>query len=45
MIIFEIMFKENVKVGQIKTCLGIKGEEQNGPRKAAIELFNIINNL
>ena len=42
---FEIMFKENVKVGQIKTCLGIKGEEQNGPRKAAIELFNIINNL
>ena len=42
---FEVMFKSNVKVGQIKTCLGIKGEEKEGPRRAALELFNIIKEL
>ena len=39
---FKIMFDTNVKVGQIKTCLGVKGKEQDGPREAAIELFDII---
>ena len=39
------MFDTNVKVGQIKTCLGVKGREQEGPREAAIELFNIIKEL
>ncbi|MGL4774201.1 MAG: phosphoenolpyruvate carboxykinase [Clostridium sp.] len=43
---FDEMFKDNkVKVGQIKTCLGIAGEEKEGPKKAAIELFDIIQNL
>ena len=39
------MFKNNIKVGQIKTCLGIKGQEKDGPRRAAIELFDIIKTL
>ena len=42
---FKIMFDTNVKVGQIKTCLGVKGKEQDGPREAAIELFDIIKSL
>ena len=42
---FKTMFDTNVKVGQIKTCLGVKGREQEGPREAAIELFNIIKEL
>lgn len=42
---FQTMFDTNVKVGQIKTCLGVKGREQEGPREAAIELFNIIKEL
>ena len=39
---FNTMFNTNVKVGQIKTCLGVRGREQNGPKEAALELFNII---
>lgn len=42
---FKTMFDTNVKIGQIKTCLGVKGREQEGPREAAIELFNIIKEL
>ena len=43
---FEFMFKEGrVKVGQIKTCLGVNGQEKNGPRNAAIELFDEIKKL
>ncbi len=42
---FEAMFKADMKVGQIKTCLGVEGQEQNGPRNASLELFEIINNL
>ena len=42
---FNTMFNGNVKVGQIKTCLSIKGKEQQGPRKAALDLFEIIKEL
>ena len=42
---FNLMFKNNIKIGQIKTCLGIKGQEKDGPRRAAIELFDIIKTL
>ena len=42
---FNLMFKNNIKVGQIKTCLGIKGQEKEGPKRAAIELFDIIKEL
>ena len=42
---FNLMFKNNIQVGQIKTCLGIKGQEKDGPRRAAIELFDIIKTL
>ncbi|WP_300382879.1 phosphoenolpyruvate carboxykinase [Clostridium sp.] len=42
---FDAMFKGTVKVGQIKTSLGVEGKEKNGPRNAAIELFKIIKNL
>lgn len=32
---FEIMFDQGVKVGQLRTRLGIKGHEHNGPKEAA----------
>ena len=43
---FNAMFNEaKVKVGQIKTCLGVQGQEKNGPRNAALELFEEIKKL
>ncbi|MDY6012428.1 phosphoenolpyruvate carboxykinase [Clostridium sp.] len=42
---FNSMFKGNTKVGQLKTCLGIKGQEKKGPREAALELFEEIKKL
>lgn len=39
---FELMFKNGVKVGQIRTRLGIDGFEQIGPREASMELFKEI---
>lgn len=42
---FDAMFKSNVKVGQIRTCLGVKGQEKEGPREAALELFEEIKKL
>ncbi|MGL4739984.1 MAG: phosphoenolpyruvate carboxykinase [Sarcina sp.] len=42
---FNKMFETGVKVGEINTCLAIKGMEKEGPKKAALELFEIINNL
>jgi len=42
---FNDFFSLGVKVGQIKTALAIPGYEKKGPRKAALELFDIINNL
>ncbi|WP_221372331.1 phosphoenolpyruvate carboxykinase [Clostridium perfringens] len=42
---FEDMFNNKVKVGQIKTCLGVLGLEKEGPKKAAIELFYIIEKM
>ncbi len=42
---FENFFNTGVKVGQIKTCLGLEGKEKEGPKKAAIRLFEIIKSL
>ncbi|MGL4451900.1 MAG: phosphoenolpyruvate carboxykinase [Sarcina sp.] len=42
---FNKMFEKGIKVGEINTCLAIKGMEKEGPRKAALELFEIIKNL
>ncbi len=42
---FKLMFDTNIKVGQIKTCLGISGKEQDGPKDAAKELLKIIRDL
>jgi hypothetical protein len=42
---FNNMFEKGVKVGQIKTCLGIPGKEKEGPKNAAIKLFDIIKSL
>lgn len=42
---FDSMYKGNVKIGQIKTSLGVKGQEQQGPMTAALELFEIIKEL
>lgn len=39
---FKEMFTKGVKVGQIKTQLGIKGMEKAGPMKAAQKLFELI---
>lgn len=39
---FKDMFIKGVKVGQIKTQLGIKGMEKEGPMKAAEKLFELI---
>ena len=42
---FGKMFEKGIKVGEINTCLAIKGMEKEGPKKAALELFEIIKNL
>ena len=39
---FEEFFRTGVKVGQIRTSLGIVGQEKDGPRKAAKKLFELI---
>ncbi len=36
------MFKKGVKVGQIRTQLGISGNEKEGPKRAAEKLFDFI---
>ena len=42
---FNLMFNRGIKVGEIKTCLSVKGKEQDGPKNAAKELFELINSL
>lgn len=44
-IYFEELFNKGVKIGQIKTCLGVSGKEKTGPKNAAITLFKIIKAL
>ena len=39
---FEEFFKTGVKVGQIRTSLGVEGQEKDGPKKAARKLFDLI---
>ena len=39
---FEEFFKTGMKVGQIRTSLGIEGQEKDGPKKAAKKLFDLI---
>lgn len=41
---FDKMFEFGVKVGEIKTCLGIHGMEKDGPKNAALDLFDTIKN-
>lgn len=41
---FNEMFDSGVKVGEIKTCLGIDGMEKDGPKNAALDLFDMIKN-
>ena len=41
---FDSMFNFGVNIGEIKTCLGIKGMEKEGPKNAALDLFNVIKN-
>lgn len=42
---FNLFFNTGVKVGQLRTRLGINGMEKDGPRQAAIKLFDAINEL
>ncbi len=39
---FKRMFKQGVKVGQLRTRLGIKGYEHNGPKEAAIAIIKYL---
>lgn len=39
---FNNFFTNGVKVGQIRTCLGVSGQEKEGPKNAALELFDVI---
>ena len=41
---FDAMFKQGVKVGQIRTRLGVSGYEHSGPKEAAKALINHITN-
>lgn len=41
---FEKMFEFEVKVGELKTCLAIDGMEKDGPKNAALDLFDLIRN-
>ena len=42
---FNKFFKNGVKVGQLRTSLGIRGKEKEGPRKAALKLFEAVKEL
>ncbi|QAA33858.1 phosphoenolpyruvate carboxykinase [Clostridium manihotivorum] len=42
---FNRSFEDKIKVGQIKTCLAVAGLEKNGPKNAALELFDLIKTL
>ncbi|WP_032122070.1 phosphoenolpyruvate carboxykinase [Clostridium amazonitimonense] len=42
---FKEFFNKGVKVGQLRTGLGISGKEKEGPKKAAIRLLEVIKNL
>lgn len=39
---FKRMFNQGVKVGQLRTRLGIKGNEHNGPKDAAIAILKYL---
>ncbi|MHA1701488.1 MAG: phosphoenolpyruvate carboxykinase [Promethearchaeota archaeon] len=41
---FDKMFEKGIFVGQIRTCLGIKGKEKTGPLEAAKKLIEHIKN-
>lgn len=40
---FRKLYESKVKVGQLRTCLGIKGMEKDGPVNAALKLLEEIN--
>ena len=42
---FEKLYENGKKVGQIKTQLGVAGQESDGPLKSAKELFEMIKTL
>ncbi len=42
---FNKFFETGVRVGKLRTCLGIKGMERQGPKEAAIKLLEQIRNL
>lgn len=42
---FTSFFETGVKVGQIRTRLGIRGKEKEGPKKAAIRLLELVKTL
>lgn len=44
-IFFNQLFESKVKVGEIYTQLGVSGKEKDGPRNAAMELFESITDL
>ncbi|NOY64148.1 MAG: phosphoenolpyruvate carboxykinase [Nitrospirae bacterium] len=39
---FQRMYEQGIRIGQIRTRLGIEGYEQLGPQSAALELFRVL---
>lgn len=42
---FKKFFDSEIKVGQLRTCLGISGKEKEGPRNVALKLLEEIKSL
>lgn len=42
---FNKFFQTGIKVGQLRTCLGVNGKEKEGPKKAAVKLLEQIKSL
>lgn len=42
---FNKFFETGIKVGQLRTCLGVNGKEKEGPKKAAVKLLEQIKSL
>ncbi|PJI07344.1 MULTISPECIES: phosphoenolpyruvate carboxykinase [Clostridium] len=42
---FNKFFETGIKVGQIRTRLGVKGKEKEGPKNAAIKLLDVVKKM
>ncbi|SHK34416.1 hypothetical protein SAMN02745248_02348 [Hathewaya proteolytica DSM 3090] len=42
---FGCLFKQNIKVGEIRTRLGIEGQEHQGPKEAAMAILELLREM